>query len=257
MCSLWITLVRAIPIAIGTFLSLSASSAAANPTVFTFSPRTYDLQLHWKNGEDQFWTLDAVREHLESQDRCVAFLSNAGIYGEDYAPLGLHIENGEQVRGVNPAKGSGNFSWNSGVFALRDGRPEVRRHTAWPGNRGVNVANQSGPALVIGGKRTSAGRSDAGRYSRGAIVSYRDGRAGFVHTSSRIEFRRMVDLAQAKGRVQGMLYLDGRINDWWQRGMRRPARGFPWLAGIWSVSRRGPCPDPIASPRPVPKPEQG
>lgn len=223
-------------------------------TVFAFSPRHYDLRLHWKNGDDQFWTLRAVRRHLVAEGRCPVFLSNGGIYGKDYAPLGLHIENAERFQKVSPAKGRGNFSWNSGIFALRKGRPEVRRHTNWPGDNGVSIAFQSGPSLVIGGKRTSAGRSDAGRYSRGAIVAYRDGRAGFVHTLKPIEFQDLVDLAATKGQVQGMLYLDGRINDWWQRGRSRPARGYPWFAGILSVSRDGTCPDPLEAPIPTVKP---
>ncbi len=244
-----------------TIVILSTLSAAI-PTLaddhrqvaFAFSPRHYDLQLHWKNGEDQFWSIDAVRRHLLADGHCPVFVSNGGIYGEDYAPLGLHIENGKQIRKVNPAKGSGNFSWNSAVFALRNGRPEVQRHTAWRRDKGVSVALQSGPALVINGKRTSAGRSDAGRYSRGAVVAYRDGRVGFVHTLDRIAFRDLVDLAASHGQVQGMLYLDGRINDWWDRGRNRPARGFPWFAGILSVSRKGECPDPLTAPLPFLKP---
>jgi len=224
------------------FLSVlpAATPSAADShrkTVFDFSPRHYDVQLHWRNGEDQFWSLDAVRRYLLAQGRCPVFVSNGGIYGKDYSPLGLHIENGKQIKKINPAKGSGNFSWNSAVFALRNGKPEVRRHTSWPGAAGVSIALQSGPALVIGGKRTSAGQSDADRYSRGAVVAYQDGRVGFVHTLDRIAFRDLVNLAATRGRVRGMLYLDGRINDWWERGQDRPARGFPWFAGILSVSR--------------------
>ena len=245
-------------LAVSAFLLLSSVAAQADQkrkVAFAFSPDHYDLQLHWKNGEDQFWTLSAVHQHLTQQGRCPVFLSNGGIYGKDYAPLGLHIEDGVRLVKKNPAKGRGNFSWNSGIFALRNGRAEVRRHSNWPGNRGVTVAAQSGPALVVQGKRTSAGRSDADRYSRGAIVVYRDGRVGFAHTLDRISFRDLVSLAATKGQVQGMLYLDGRINDWWDRSRTRSARGFPWFAGIFSVSRNGPCPDPMRAPRPTQKPK--
>lgn len=239
-----------------------AALSAATPTraddhrqtVVAFSLRLYDVQLHWKNGTEQFWSLNAVRQHLVEQGRCPVFLSNGGIYGKDYAPLGLHIEDGTQIQQVNPAKGSGNFSWNSAIFSLRDGRPEVRRHTAWPGDEGVSIALQSGPALVLNGKRTSAGRSEASRYSRGAVVAYRDGRVGFVQTLDRIAFRDLVNVASTRGQIQGMLYLDGRINDWWERGKERPARGFPWFAGILSVSRKGYCPDPLKAPTPKIKP---
>lgn len=237
-------------------LNSVSASLADNPRkiVFTFSPKQYALQLHWKNGGDQFWTLEAVRKYLAAVGHCTVFLSNGGIYGKDYAPLGLHIENFNRLRKINPAKGSGNFSWNSAIFAVRNGRAEVRRHTNWPGDEGVSMALQSGPALVIDGKRTSAGRSDADRYSRGAIVAYRDGRIGFVHTLDRIAFRDLVDLAATEGKVQGMLYLDGRINDWWERGRQRSARRFPWFAGILSVGKTGACTDPLEAPLPTPKP---
>lgn len=154
-----------------TVLAMPAFADDHRRAVFAFSPRLYDVQLHWKDGGDQFWSLETVRKHLVAEGRCPVFLSNGGIYGKDYAPLGLHIEAGRRLKKINPAKGSGNFSWNSGTFALRKGRPEVRRHTAWPGDKGVSIALQSGPSLVIGGKRTSAGRSKADRYSRGAIVA--------------------------------------------------------------------------------------
>ena len=55
----------------------------------------------------RFSRLDAA---LRKGCRILQFAMNAGMYHADFSPVGLYIENGQQLRGLNKAKhGFGNF----------------------------------------------------------------------------------------------------------------------------------------------------
>ncbi len=207
--------------------------------LYVFSPSTQALSLHWRRGGRPYGTLDALRADLLRQGRCPLFLSNAGIYGTNGAPLGLHVEAGKVLKGLNRSKGTGNFFWQSGVFAIRRGKPEIVPRSTWRGAAGVSLATQSGPLLVLNGKRTSAGRASANGYSRSAVVIYRDGRLGFVHSRWASSFAALVDRAARPGPIRHMLYLDGSINDWWQPGQTQSARHTPRLAAMFAVTSPG------------------
>jgi uncharacterized protein YigE (DUF2233 family) len=82
------------------------------------------------------------------------FAMNAGMYHEDFTPVGLHIENGEEQAPLNLTDAQGNFFLKpNGVFYVdRDGNAGVLESTAFAA-AGIKptLATQSGPMLVIGG----------------------------------------------------------------------------------------------------------
>lgn len=81
-------------------------------------------------------------------------VTNAGIYGENKAPLGLHIEGGAMLNPLNLNNGEGNFYWKpNGVFYVADdgaGVVESERFKSLD-KPGITEATQSGPLLVIDG----------------------------------------------------------------------------------------------------------
>jgi uncharacterized protein YigE (DUF2233 family) len=83
-------------------------------------------------------------------------LTNAGIYSENHAPEGLHIEGGVTLRPLNPDNGDGNFYWKpNGVFYVANdsaGIVESEKFAALNKQVGVQEATQSGPLLVIDGE---------------------------------------------------------------------------------------------------------
>ena len=83
-------------------------------------------------------------------------LTNAGIYSENHAPEGLHIEGGKTLRPLNLNNGDGNFYWKpNGVFYVTDdgaGIIESEKFNSLNERGGIQEATQSGPLLVIDGE---------------------------------------------------------------------------------------------------------
>jgi uncharacterized protein YigE (DUF2233 family) len=71
---------------------------------------------------------------------------NGGYFEANLDPLGLLISNNRVVRPFKKAK------LLSGIFFVRNGRPELARTPEFPGIKGVQQAIQCGPFLVDGGR---------------------------------------------------------------------------------------------------------
>ena len=79
---------------------------------------------------------------------------NAGMYHEDFTPVGLHVENGTEQSPLNLADAPGNFFLKpNGVFYVDgDNHAGVLETTAFAAAGIVpKLATQSGPMLVIDG----------------------------------------------------------------------------------------------------------
>jgi uncharacterized protein YigE (DUF2233 family) len=83
-------------------------------------------------------------------------LTNAGIYSEQHAPEGLHIEGGMTLSPLNLDNGAGNFYWQpNGVFYVTDGGAgiiEAENFNLLNERGSIHEATQSGPLLVIDGE---------------------------------------------------------------------------------------------------------
>jgi exopolysaccharide biosynthesis protein len=71
---------------------------------------------------------------------------NGGYFEGNLEPLGLLISKGERIHHFQKAK------LLSGIFAIRHGRPELKRITEFSGTKGVSEAIQCGPFLVDSSK---------------------------------------------------------------------------------------------------------
>lgn len=82
------------------------------------------------------------------------FAMNAGMYHEDFSPVGLHVENGVEQSPLNLADAPGNFFMKpNGVFFVNGtGTPGVLETSAYvAGKTKPRFATQSGPMLVVDG----------------------------------------------------------------------------------------------------------
>lgn len=112
--------------------------------------------LVWKPARGEpFGTFENVRRHLSQQGRAPAFLTNAGIYQTGGTPCGLHVENGTELHPINQADAPGNFFLKpNGVFFIEKGKASVLRTEDYLVKKPKpDLAVQSGPMLLIGGKR--------------------------------------------------------------------------------------------------------
>jgi len=71
---------------------------------------------------------------------------NGGYFEPNLDPIGLLVSNNRVVHPTRKAK------LLSGIFFVRNGRPELTRTSEFPGTKGIQQAIQCGPFLVDGGR---------------------------------------------------------------------------------------------------------
>ena len=74
--------------------------ALSDPTLtvqaYTVNPQTERVKMYWQKANGEAWgTLHSLLADIDDKGQ-VQMAMNGGIYGENYAPLGLYIENGQQ-----------------------------------------------------------------------------------------------------------------------------------------------------------------
>jgi uncharacterized protein YigE (DUF2233 family) len=128
-------------------------------TVCSFDLAKADLRLFWKKaGGGAYASFSALAEDLRSRGLKLTFGMNAGMYKDDLSPVGLYIENGEELRKLNTAdvrtRPAPNFYKKpNGVFYLEHGHAGILETGAYQTLRpNVEFATQSGPMLLVHGE---------------------------------------------------------------------------------------------------------
>ena len=95
--------------------------------VVTVQPGTDHLRLSWQDVNAQpYGTVAALKSALSAQGRQLLFATNSGIYAPGLKPLGLHIQRGETLVGLNRARSGGNFALlPNGVFWVQGNKAGV------------------------------------------------------------------------------------------------------------------------------------
>lgn len=119
-----------------------------------------DVLLVWKDSAGTpYREFSKVQAKFSKEGKPVRFLMNAGIFEPGGIPSGLHMEGGKVLHPMNLRDAPGNFFLKpngicgfgkKGAFVIPTGK--------WPEQEagGVNWAVQSGPMLLIDGKRHPA-----------------------------------------------------------------------------------------------------
>src|SRR5512137_2528872 len=145
---------------------------AASYTVCDFDARQNAVRLYLRDGDGGLYGgFSSLADALAAKGDTLAFAMNAGMYAPDYAPVGLYVESGRTLHGVNTAAGEGNFHMKpNGVFWVDGARAGVTETARFLKSRmGPAYATQSGPMLVVGG------RINPHIHESGASEKYRNG----------------------------------------------------------------------------------
>jgi len=123
--------------------------------VCEFDLTRYELKLFWKQPDGEVYgSLQRIPRSEAAKKDSLVFATNGGMYRPDRSPVGLYIENGRELSRAETAAGGGNFYMKpNGIFfvggktagILETGRFLRERPRA-------DLATQSGPMLVIGGR---------------------------------------------------------------------------------------------------------
>jgi uncharacterized protein YigE (DUF2233 family) len=192
---------------------------------------------------------DRVREALQTRGRQLVFAMNAGMYHEDRSPVGLYVENGQQLKKVSTADGPGNFSMKpNGVFYI-DGKTAGVLETKAYLKRKLEprFATQSGPMLVIDGKLHPRFLADATSRNRRNGVGVAGKRVYFVLADTPVTLHEFARVFRDVLKTPNALYLDGSISRLYAPDINRNDIGFA-MGPIVAVSAPLPAQKQSAKP---------
>jgi len=195
------------------------SSAAAAPryTVVKVDLRTEKLELFLNDDAGvAFKRFDRLEAWLKARNRQLLFAVNAGMYHEDFSPVGLFVRDGREASPLNLADGVGNFFRKpNGVFLVSDAGPRVIESSEYPAlakSDGVRLATQSGPLLLRNGVLHPAliPNSDSRKIRNGVCASGHT--AIFVLSETPVNFYDFALYFRDVLHCRDALYLDGTVS---------------------------------------------
>jgi uncharacterized protein YigE (DUF2233 family) len=185
----------------------------ARYTVCDFDARTSDIRLFLRNETGEtYGDFSRLASERANKGETLVFATNAGMYAEDRAPVGLYVENGRMLNGANMRGGAGNFHLKpNGVFWVDGARAGVTETARFVKSRQrVEFATQSGPMLVIGGRIHPRIHEDgmSQKFRNGVCVQ--DGHvARFAISNQPVTFHEFARLFRERLHCRDALFLDG------------------------------------------------
>jgi uncharacterized protein YigE (DUF2233 family) len=187
--------------------------------VCTVDPAVSDLRLFWRNAEGKpYRSFSNVADAVSGQGRELVFAINAGMYRRDFSPVGLYVEDGQELRPADttsiegPPRQIPNFYKKpNGIFFLTATNASVVTTEAFLRTRSdVRFATQSGPMLVIENELHPAfipGSTD--RTRRSGVGVCKDGQVRFAISNGGVNFHDFARLFRDRLACPNALFLDG------------------------------------------------
>ena len=206
----------------------SVQFAGKQFTVCRVDLATQPLELFWKDeAGSPFRSFSALDGWLRGHGRKLVFAMNAGMYREDFSPVGLYVEHGKQLRPLNLSRGKGNFCWRpNGVFALtRSGAVVVESSTYPTIKAGASLATQSGPMLVIDGRlHPGFSPQSKSRLTRNGVGVVSPEQVVFAISEDPVNFHEFATLFRDELQCRNALFLDGTVSSLYSTALNRNDR---------------------------------
>ena len=134
------------------------------------------------------------------------------MFDTNFKPVGLYVEEGQELVHVNTRLGSGNFHMKpNGVFFVTGDRLGVLETGAYLKQRvRPDIATQSGPMLVINGRLHPRFLRDGTSRKRRSGIGTRDNHTAVFAVSDRdVSFEKFGRLFRDNLKCRNALFLDG------------------------------------------------
>ena len=180
-------------------------------------PQKEDLRLFWKDDQGNLLhDFAGLEKAVNAQGERLLFAANAGMFETDSRPVGLLVQNGNEVSPLNLKEGAGNFYMKpNGVFVIN------QKHEARVVESGDYVtlltpplwATQSGPLLVHGGDIHPDFNPESKNVAiRSGVGVRQDGTVVFAISHLQVSLYTFAALYRERLKCPNALYLDGTIS---------------------------------------------
>ena len=176
-----------------------------------------EIKLHLKHSDGEIVAqYDRLKEEIREGSELI-FAMNAGMYHSDRTPVGLYIEEGQEVAPIVTRAGPGNFGMlPNGVFYIDEGGvPRVAETFSYLESEDASkFATQSGPMLVIDGALHPKFNPDGtSRKRRNGVGISADGETvHFAISDGFVTFHEFATLFRDVLATPNALYLDGTVS---------------------------------------------
>jgi uncharacterized protein YigE (DUF2233 family) len=191
----------------------------ADYIVCTIDPAVSALRLFWRDRAGApYRSFTGLARSIAAEGGQLAFAMNAGMYQTDFSPVGLYIENGEELRPADttviegpPGKVPNFYKKPNGIFFLEKTSAGILTTEAFAKERpSARFATQSGPMLVIEGHLHPAlipGSTD--RTRRSGVGVCEEGQVRFAISETDVNFHDFARLFRDHLSCPNALFLDG------------------------------------------------
>lgn len=214
----------------------------ANYTVCSFDLRKTDLRIFWQDSAGKpYLGFSTLASSLAADGLSLDFAMNGGMFHDDFSPVGLFIEKGDELKPANTRKGPGNFHLKpNGVFYINGSSAGVMETEAFLARHPkAEFATQSGPMLVTNGKihPRFVATSDSLKIRNGVGVS--DARhVYFAISETGVNFYSFARLFRDKLGCANALFLDGSVSGLYAPALKRDDSWHLFGPIIGAVSRK-------------------
>lgn len=191
-------------------------------TLCDFVPNSRDsLSLVWQDTASNVATpspllsFDNLKKMVSQNGKQLVFAMNAGMYDDQFAPIGYTVIKSKLIHSLNLKEGAGNFHlMPNGVFWWdQQGYHITESHAlAKLLDKGKKplYATQSGPMLVINGNIHPGFDPDSSSQKiRNGVGICQDGHVKFVISDTWVTFYQFADLYKRELQCDNALFLDG------------------------------------------------
>jgi len=193
-------------------------------TTIRVDARTERIELFLRDDAGRtFKRFDQLKSWLESRNKQLRFAMNAGMFEPDLSPVGLLVQDGQQVSPLNLSDGTGNFFLKpNGVFFVSESGPRIVESTEYPPlAQGVRLATQSGPLLVRNGALHPAiNAASTSRLLRNGVGISGD-TIMFVISEQPVNFYEIALYFRDELHCPDALYLDGVVSSLYSTDLQR------------------------------------
>jgi uncharacterized protein YigE (DUF2233 family) len=217
-------------------LTGTAADAACRDLTFDTMPYTVcearvsdDLRLFLNGPSGPYGGFSAVEAELDKEGAALGFAMNAGMFQPDLSPVGLFVENREQLKSIVTSDGPGNFGLlPNGVFCIGDQFAVVESRRFAKRRPDCRHATQSGPMLVIDGALHPRFRptSESLNIRNGVGVSADGQTAWFAISNRPVNFDHFARLFRDELGTPNALYFDGSVSRLYAPDLDRFGAGF-------------------------------